>query len=262
MDWIPTREGIDTTAFQGQRIGPYRLGPKVRDTRFGVAVVAVEQERPHLVELERLDKLRGTSWTGPESRLMKDVAHVIGLEHPHLTPTLGAGVANKVPYLVRPYCLGRTMADAIKADPVVSEEVAVGVIYSVAEVLSFLMKEGPEPGACAMGGVELENIYLGFGGEVRLTGVGLKGPRAENQDPLTLDLTSCLALAELLPGEHPALEGIIKGSGSTRDLSTRLRKSYREACAHRVEHVATFLRARFEEKIREERAFFHMTTLH
>lgn len=257
-EWIPSRHGVDRADFSQGQLGPYQLGRSVRTTQVGEVVLALHDSDPHIVELELLDPLRLTTF---EPKLLHDVNHVMGLRHRHICTVLGAGVHDSLIYLAREHRLGRPLDQVMDLAPG-DMDVAVGVAYSVAEVLVYLADEGPHPGACAFGGFDARDVILGFDGAVGMVGLGLKSLR-QPDDPRA-DLNGLVDLMRALDRwVGGGLEALVDPlQGGLPELTRRLRTTYREACGLRREHLGAFLRSLFSDSIRNERAFFGLDTLH
>lgn len=259
MDWTPQRTAVDETAFDAKKVGPYRLGRRVRVTALGEVRLAIGDAFDEVVAIERCDLLG--SLGGSERALLADVAHVIGLRHKHLVEVLGAGVDGDVPYIVRAHPLGVTLADAHEAAGDLPRETAAAILHAVLEVVGFLANEGHMPGACSLGGFDEDDVLLGYDGTVRLTNTGLKLVRCPNGDPVRADLSSAMVLAQTLDPEG-ALDACFALGTDATETAHRVRRTYRDACAKRQELVGGLLRRHFDLQIQADRAFFGLTTLH
>ena len=263
-DWAVGRGAVDEANFQAGRVGPYRLGKRVRKTAFGELVLAIDPRAESILEIDLLDALARTPLTAPDGLLMGDLAQAATIRHRHVAPIVGSGFEDGVPYVVRPHRLGRTLAELIeRAGPGLEPDAAAAILYSVADALEGLAQEGPQPGACAMGGFDDRDVFLGFDGSTALTGVGLKQARpAKDEDPVAADLTSAFALARLLDlAARAGLSSAIAGAQSAADLTRAVRRRFGPACAGRRRFVAAALRIAFEDALREERAYFGLAPL-
>jgi hypothetical protein len=261
-DWSIPRAGVDEADFRSGSIGPYRLGPIVRRTAFGEVVLALPEQSGGVVELDLLDALAGTPLAGPNGELMADLALVSSLKHRHLVPISGAGLDDGIPYVVRPHRMGRTLRQLTESSSEISVELAAAALYAVAEACEFLAAQGPEEGACAMGGFDDRDVFLGFDGAIGLVGVGLRRARGGGDEPRAKDLKSCFELARRLDDHAKAkLPSTVAGATSTRELTRALRRRFSDACAASAHHVGSALRRQFAAAIDRERAFFGLRTL-
>ncbi len=259
MDWTPQRTRVDEAAFDDRRLGPYRLGRRVRVTALGEVRLAIGDAFEEVVAIERCELLG--SLGGSERALLADVAHVIGLRHRHLVEVLGAGVDGEVPYIVRAHRLGVPLADAHEAAGELELATAAGILHAVLEVVGFLANEGPSPGACALGGFDEDDVLLGYDGTVHLTNTGMRLVRCPNGDALRADLSSAMVLAQTLDPTG-ALAACFTLDTDATETAHRVRRAYRDACAKRQELVGGLLRRHFDLQIQADRAFFGLPTLH
>lgn len=255
--WSPRRDlAVVRWSEPCPQVGSYRLGPMVRQSALGTIWLAVSPEDERVLELEHYTGLEHVVQSDPEGALMLDLAHVMGLRHRHLATIIGAGLLDGAPYVVRPHLLGRTLADVL-GQHAVGPEPATGVLYAVAEVLGALAAEGPRPGACAMGGFDAEDIFLGFDGSILLTGAGLARGRGGDSARLARDLLALVALADQLlpPDTLPAPE-------DAASWALALRRAYPDRCGLRTQAVGRMLRACYCDAIPGERAALGLPTLH
>lgn len=252
---------VDESAFDAGTLGPYRLGPTARRTAWGEVIVALD-EHNSVVEVDLLDALAASPLIAPESGLMTDIAAIAALRHRHVIPLVGAGVHDGVPYLVRPHRLGRTLASLLD---VVTLPIEVGavILHAVTEALVFLTEAGPNPSACAMGGFDARDVYLGYDGSVGLVGVGLRRARGHADDAREADLAACFALARSLErGVEARLPSAIAGANAVSDVSRLVRRRYGNACVHGAAHVGATMRRAFSGQLAEDRALFGLPPIH
>lgn len=259
MDWTPQRARVDEATFDARRIGPYRLGRRIRVTALGEVRLAIGDAFDEVVAIERCELLG--SLGGSERALLADVAHVIGLRHPNLVEVLGAGVDGDVPYVVRAHRLGVTLADAHEAAEDVDLATAAAILHGVLTVVGFLAEEGAQPGVCSLGGIDEEDVLLGYDGGVRVTNTGMKLVRCPNGDPLRADLSSALVLAQALDPSGALADHFGEDADATQ-TAHRIRRAFRDACGRRNELVGGLLRRHFDLQIQADRAFFGLVTLH
>lgn len=262
-DWTVAPGAVDERDFSSGRVGPYRLGPSVRRTAFGEVILGLQDApAPAVVELDLLDALAGTPLAGPTSELMADLAQVAALRHRHVLPISGAGFEDGIPYVVRPHKLGRTLRQLLQETPEITIDLAAAVLFAAAEACEFLAAQGPEPGACAMGGFDDRDVFLGFDGTIGLAGLGLKRARAQGDDASAADLKSCFELSRRLDDRARAqLPSAIAGAGSIHELARAVRRRFPSACAESAQHVGCALRKSFPAAIAQERKFFGLSTL-
>lgn len=261
--WSTLSAPVDESKFNQGRVGPYRLGPVLRRTAFGEVVLALQDERVGVVELDLCASLAGTELTAPEGPLMTDLAEVVGLEHRHIATIIGSGFDEGVPYIVRHHHLGVTLEQLLAAGGEVSAPLAVSALYAVAEALEFLSRQGSRRGACSLGGLDARDVVLGYDGQILVVGLGLKSARRPASAPVQADLQACFELARRLDSVSGArLTSAIAAVRSLKDLVRAVRRRDPAACGDATRHVAAALRARFADRIREERAFFGLSALH
>lgn len=262
-EWTPTRDRVDPAGFVGARLGPHRLGRRVRVTALGEVAIALHDQLEEVLEIELLDAASRTPLAGPEGTLLADVAHVVGLRHRHVAAVIGAGIESGTPYLVRQHHLGRTLEQVVDEVGGLPEELGPAILFSVAEAASFLAEQGPQAGVCCLGGFGPGEVFLGFDGTVLLFGAGLWRLRCPDGDPVEEDMESCQQLACFLDRVAGApLEKILRGTTDPKAVALTMRRRYRDACGARAERLGTFLRAHYGDIIATERAFFGMPTLH
>lgn len=253
--------GVDESAFDAGILGPYRLGPSARRTAWGEVILALPEGGAGVVEVDLLDALVSSPLSSPESGLMADIAAIAALRHKHLVPLVGAGVHEGVPYVVRPHRLGRTLAGLIDAVDVPVEVGAV-ILFAVAEALVFLGDAGASPAACAMGGFDARDVYLGYDGTVGLVGLGLRRARGHVDDAPEADLAACFQLARALErGVEARLPSAIAGATDAREIARAIRRRYGSACAHAAVHVGATMRRAFAQELAEDRALFGLPPL-
>lgn len=251
---------VDASAFDAGTMGPYRLGPRARRTAWGEVILAMP-EPGEVVELDLLDALVDSPLASSESGLMADVAAIAALRHRHLIPLVGAGVHEGVPYVVRPHRMGRTLAALLEVTPIPVEVGAV-ILYAVSEALAFLTEAGPQPSACALGGFDARDVYLGYDGSIGLVGTGLRRVRGHVEDADAADLEACFALARQLErGVEARLPSAIAGAEGLAEITRALRRRYGSAIAHAATHVGSTMRRAFATELAEDRAFFGLPPL-
>lgn len=252
----------DPSRFDAGRLGPYLLGPCLRRHRFGEVLLALDEPQRRVIEIDCYDRLSGTPLAGPDGKLLADIALVMGLAHRHIAPIIASGVGDGVPYTVRQHRLGRALGEVWSDGVRIGEAAAAGILHAVADALAFLAAEGPRPGACAMGGFDDADVFLGFDGDVRLTGLGARRARIGDADPLSADLAACFELARRLDrGSGGGLVSTTAASTTTAEVATAVRKRHGEACGARRRWVAGALRDRYASEIHEERARCGLGTL-
>lgn len=259
MEWTPNRTSVDEAAFAVGRVGPYRLGRRLRVTALGEVRLAIGEAFDEVVALERCHLVGALG--GTEGALLGDVAHVVGLRHRHLLPVLGAGIESEIPYVVRAHQLGATLADAHEAAKALSLETSAAILHAVLEALAFLAEQGAHPGACAVGGFDEDDVFLGYDGTVAIDNLGMKLVRCPSGDPLRADLSSALVLAQTIDPTG-ALAELFETELDANQVSILVRRKYREACGRRKELVGTLLRRHFDLQIQADRSFFGLPTLH
>lgn len=261
--WVIPSNAVDEREFNAGRVGPFRLGPSVRRTAFGEVILALPEPPSSLVvELDLFDALAGTPLAGPASELMNDLSQVAALRHRHVLPMAGAGFDEGIPYVVRPHRMGRTLRQVLDEANDVSIDLAAALLFAVAEACDFLAGQGPEPGACAMGGFDDRDVFLSFDGEIGLVGLGLKRARGGAEDPLDADLRACFELARRLDERARAkLPSAVAGASSAREVARAVRRRFSSACASSAQQVGAVLRRCFATAIAEERAFFGLPAL-
>lgn len=261
--WSTLSAPVDESKFDQGRVGPYRLGPLLRRTAFGEVVLALQDERRGVVELDLCASLAGTDLTAPEGPLMTDLAEVVGLQHRHLATIIGSGFDEGVPYIVRQHHLGVTLEQVLAAGGELSTPFAVAVLHAVAEALEFLSRQGSKRGACSFGGFDARDVFLGYDGLILLVGLGLKSARRPAVSAVQADLQACFELARRLDSVSGArLTSAIAAARSLKDLVRAARRREPDACGDATRHVAAALRARFADRLREDRAFFGLSALH
>lgn len=258
--------------------GIYCYGPKLRTHAHGEVSLALDMQRHLVVEIDRIAIELSPENLAQEVSLMKDLALVSSLRHRHLPEMLGTGISERVPFVVRPFRLGKTLAEVVAAN-VLPEPVAHGVLFIVAGIIAFLEEHSPYPGACAMGGITSEDIYLAYDGQVTVLGLGYGSLKERNLSPAEADLQSLFDLAMLLDnqGNSGLVEAIrssadlqnIGGSGRAARLNkteaakiaVKLRKSQPEWCGRAQGAIAAMFRRDFPQDIQKDRAFFGLQTL-
>ncbi len=259
--WAVPSASVSASDFITGVIGPYRLGPSVRQTRFGEVIIALEAQRDVVVELDLYDGLADTVLSSPDGSVLLDVAHVVGVHHRHVAPIIASGFAEGVPYVVRAHRLGRTVEQLLEARSSIPLDVAASLLFCAAEAVAFLGEQGPSPGACAMGGVTASDVFVGFDGAIKLVGLGLKRARGDG-DPIAADIAGLRSLAAAL--------GAASGGGLMVDIADvhtaagvarAVRRKHGSACAARRRLAATVMRRVFVEEIDADRAFFGLPTL-
>jgi len=254
-EWNLRREAVDADDYRRGRMGPYRIGPRARGTRHGEIYLAIMDEDPRVVELELLapDQV-----VDREQAVLKGIDRVLGLEHRHLAPVLGAGLHEGVIYLARLHRLGRSLTEVMDETPG-RPELAPGLLYALAEVVAFLADTGPRPGSCALGGFDGEDVELGFEGEVRLR-TGTQALR-DSEQPALADR---LSLAELSEGVAAWAGWPEAGPGpgeALSDWARGVRGRNRDACGNRRPLLGGHLRQHYADAVRSERARFGLSTL-
>ncbi|MCK6544646.1 hypothetical protein L6R52_02155 [Myxococcota bacterium] len=257
--WTPSKTRVELGAFTRGVLGPYALGPRVRDTALGHETLAIHEAFDQVLAVETFDALRGTMFTHPDASLMSELAESARLAHASIIPIVGAGLEAGVPYVVRPHFLGRTLAELFDVAPKVSAELAACVVFTVADVTAWLAEQGSAPGACALGGFDARDVHLSYDGAIRITGLGLARVRCPSGDVIEADHASLVALVRRLDDmSHAGLADVIAGLTANVEVARAVRRRYREVLATRAAVVGGALRKRFDGVIREERAFFGM----
>ncbi|MEM1023786.1 MAG: hypothetical protein AAGD10_01000 [Myxococcota bacterium] len=254
-EWKLLRQAVDVDDYPFGLMGPYRVGHKVQATRHGERRLAIMEDDPRVVELEWLAQ---EEVGDREQAVLRSIDRSLGLEHRHLAPLLGAGLHEGILYLARPHRLGRSLAQVMReADG--HAELAPGILYALAEVVSFLADEGPEPGSCSAGGFDAEDVGLGFDGVLWLR-AGTQALR-EAEAPAEADRVSLLGLCEAV-GAWAGWVGPTPEVGEPiQSWSLRLRKAHRQACGERRVLLGTHLRRHYASAIRIERARFGLSPL-
>jgi hypothetical protein len=255
--WTPARGAVDESSFDAGRFGPYRVGAPVRKTELGEVRVALHESWDYVVELEVFHALKRRSFEHAD--LLADLNQAMLLVHPQITPIIGAGIEESVPYVVRPHRLGRTLAELLERQGALPLDLAAGLMFAVAEAIAYLAEAGPSPDACAMGGFDQRDVFLGFDGSIALVGTGQRSVRAQDADAAQRD-EECLA--ELSRRCSSELYFAIRDASAPNEAARRIRRTFRDACARRREHVGSTLRHFFGEAIQAERAFFGLAALH
>ncbi|MGF1508962.1 MAG: hypothetical protein ACFB9M_05605 [Myxococcota bacterium] len=256
-EWRLDRGAVDANAFSG-RLGPYRIGRSVRTTASGEVVLALHDQDPRIVELELLDPIRVQEQDRP---VLEQVNHMLGVDHRHVAQILGAGIVDNVIYVARIHRLGRTLAQTMVGE-LGQKELGPAIAYAVADALQFLAEAGPRPGACALGGFDSRDVMLGFDGSITLVGAGLQALR-DAQAPLQADRSSLVHfILELDRWLGTEIAPMVPANGAPGALAVALRKTHRDACGQGRASLGAFLRSAFADSLREERAFFGMSTLH
>jgi len=257
-EWAPTRERVDREAFSRGRLGPYRLGESLRKTASGQVVVALHDADPRVVELEILDPVK---LAHVEHAILEDVNQAIGLDHRHLAQVLGGGVAEGLVYVARTHRLGRTLAEVMDAAPQVEVAVGPGVVYSVVEAVRYLAEQGPGPGACSLGGFDAGDVLLGYDGGITVLSVGLRGLRQADR-AVEADVESSHALVTTVECWSGRTITDVDDAPELSSLLRRIRRAHPDCVADRRHRVGALLRHAFPERIRSERAFYGLSTLH
>ena len=137
-----------------------------------------------------------------------------------------------------------------------------GLNFVTATVLDFLEQSSPFPGACAMGGLRAENLYLSYDGQISLIGLGYKSLRSSEVTAKKTDLSHLVGLAEQLDLEGKYQYAALLGSSNTlSEAVLRLRKLMPDACAGIQGRVAAMFRSHFAGDLQKDRAFFGLPTL-
>lgn len=257
-EWALLRERVDREAFGRGRLGPYRLGDTLRTTDVGQVVLALHDQDPRVAELEILDPIRLSK---VEHAILEDVNQTIGLDHRHLAQVLGGGVSEGLVYVARTHRLGRTLAEVVAAADEVDPAVGPGVLYAAVEAVRYLAEQGPAVGACSLGGFDERDVLLGYDGSVIVLSLGLRGLR-ETTRAAAADVEGTHALARALQRWTGGDLVDVDDAPEPPDLLRRLRRRHGDALAQRRHLVGALLRDAFPERIRSERAFFGLSTLH
>ncbi len=260
--WSPLRSAAAAQDYNHLRLGPLSLGPPRWRSTVGQAHLALGDAHDEIVVVDRMTSLRNH----PEvdaAEVLADLRHVLGLEHRHVMRILGAGIDTGVPYVVRTFRLGRPMADVLDIGRLHRQH-AVALMYPVSEALAFLAQAGPSPGACAVGGFDLRDIWVGFDGGVWITGHGTRRLRLDaDLDPVGHDLASLRRLATVVGrATRTNLREVIEDVTDVESAHLALRRFDRDACGHRAEIIGEWMRKNFHEAIRVERSQFGLDTLH
>ncbi len=244
-------------------LGPYRLGPHVRSSKYGEVQLALSANYPEVLEVEFLTQVPQTRDARLAEAVLAGFNHVVGLTHRHLSESIGAGLQDGVPYLVRVHHLGLPLSRLLEDQKSLPISAAVGLLYSLCEVLLFLQQEGSRPGICAAGGFEFADLQLGFDGQFRFSGAGLKGLRIGEGSALQADKSAYRQLSTLLfwDEEGEPLEDLGTEISLERVLF-ELPRRFREECGLRQSHLARFLRAQYPDELSRQRAFFGLGHFH
>lgn len=256
-EWDLLRERVDRDAFERGRLGPYRLGESVRLTDEGQVVLALHDTDPRVAEIEILDPVRLAQ---VEHAILEDVNQTIGLDHRHLVQVLGGGVSEGLVYVARVHRLGRTLAEVVAASED-DEDVSAGIAYSVVEAVRYLLDEGPGRGACNLGGFAPRDVLLGYDGSILLLPLGLRGLR-QTQRAAEADVEASHQLVRELSRWSGRELADVDDAPQPSELLRRLRRAHGEQIADRRNRVGALLREAFPERLRSERAFFGLSTLH
>lgn len=262
VEWTPRRESLDACAFDCGRVGPYALGPEVRDGPFGAVHLAVGAQFDVVLELERVevDELDPDPYDSPGTRVLDRLNHCVGLRHPHVATLLGAGLDGGAPYLLRGHVLGRTLGDLERDGFAPPPDVATGIVYALADALGFLAEAGPQPGTCSLGGVDGHAVFLGWDGTIQVHGAGLAVLRRPESAPAGAD-ADFAGLGTLAARLVPELGGLVEEAGGFPDACTRIRRWRRECCAERRERTGDWLRQVDPEGCAAYRRFFALEAL-
>lgn len=256
-EWALLRERVDRDAFERGRLGPYRLGEPVRLTDEGQVVLAVHDTDPRVAELEILDPVRLAQ---VQHAILEDVNQSIGLDHRHLVQVLGGGIAEGLVYVARVHRLGRTLAEAVATSDD-DEYASAGIAYSAVEAVHYLLEQGPARGACNLGGFDARDVLLSYDGSVLLLPLGLRGLR-DTDRAAAADVDASRALIRTLEDWTGRPLADVDDEPETSELLRRLRRAHGDHIADRRNRVGALLREAFPDRIRSERAFFGLATLH
>lgn len=261
-EWSPRRSAATVKDYAHLRLGPLALGPPRWRSSVGQAHLALAEAHDEIVVVDRMTALRNHREVDP-AELMSDVRHVLGLGHRHVMRVVGAGIDDDIPYLVRRFRLGRPLSAVLDAAPM-ARPLGVAIMYPVCEALAFLAEAGPKPGACAVGGFDLRDVWIGYDGGVWITGHGSRRLRVDpDQDPVEADLASVLRLATVVGrATRSNLRELLDDVSDLITAQVALRRSDREACGRRAELIGGWMRRSFGDAIWDERAEFGLDTLH
>lgn len=262
QEWAPRRSAATAGDYVHLRLGPLALGPPQWRTSVGQTHLALADGDEEVVMVDRMTALENHPAIDPAD-VMADLRHVLGLAHRHVMRVVGAGIDNDIPYVVRRFRLGRPLVEVLKVGPL-DRCLGVALLYPVAEGLAFLGGAGPAPGACAVGGFDLRDIWVGYDGGVWITGQGTRRVRLEaDADPVQEDLTSLRRLASVVGRAARAdLRSALDEVADLPSAQQALRRADREACGRRAELLGGWMRGAFGEVIQAERAQFGLDTLH
>lgn len=241
--------------------GIYCYGPKLRTHAYGEVSLALDMQRALVVEIDRIALDLAPENLPNDIPLMKDLVLVSGLRHRHLPEILASGVADELPFVVRPFRLGLTLADVMHRHRP-DEDLAYGICYVAASVLAFLEANSPFEGACAMGGLTAENLYLGFDGQISVLGLGYKSlkPPAALAADADLDALHELARQFEIEGKNP-VSALLQSARSLGEAVVLIRKTNPEACAGVQLRLSAMFRREFSEVLQKDRSIFGLQTL-
>ncbi|MCA9554776.1 MAG: hypothetical protein KC933_32400 [Myxococcales bacterium] len=257
--WDPRRDALERSFTQRRVVGPYRLGDQIRVSRLGAVWLALSADDERVLELEHYADLEGQVAADTEGLLMQGLGMCADLRHRHLAEVVGVGLLDGAPYAVRVHRPGCLLSEVLEDGPL-SEDLAAGVIYAMAEALEHLHGAGPFLGACAHGAPDRDEVLLGYDGAILLLGVGLATARGQDDEALARDFEGLKALA-LATQASTVVEEVL-GAVDVADAKGRLRRRFREACGLRAMAVAGMMRGRYAERIAAERSALGLPTLH
>jgi hypothetical protein len=241
--------------------GIYCYGPKLRTHSCGEVSLALDMHRALVVEIDRLAVSTNMATQNGELPLMKDLALVSNVRHRHLPETLGAGVSEQTPFLVRPFRLGKTLTEVLQGQAL-DEAVAYGLLFVLTDLIAFLDEQSPFAGAFSFGGLQSSDIHLAYDGSIRILGLGYKSLKPAAHAPQRMDRLSLVSFATQLDikGKHGLSLSMFEEE-SPQWVARRLRKQKPQWCARVRELLAGMFRTGFSQDIQKDRAFYGLQTL-
>ena len=253
---MPSKRTLDPSAFNLAKVGPYGLGPAVRYGRFGRAFLAIGPGFEEVLEIELLESVPAYKPECPGVYLLECLNHVVGLRHRSVMPTLGAGVHDGKPYILRPHRLGRTLAELIDEGLCPPTNILAAVFHDVALAIEFLAEAGPKPGICSIGGVGAREIFIGWCGRIAALGSGLAAVRDPREQA---DLEGLINLAHQVDG---TLGCYLESATSAGEIARRIRHKYRDTLARGPSLIGSWFRHIDAERCEASRRFFRLEIMH
>jgi len=241
--------------------GIYCYGPKLRNHSCGEVSLALDMQRALLVEIDRLSVERTASERNGELPVMKELSLVSGLAHRNLPETLASGVADTVPFVVRPFYLGRALSQLLPHHKI-PRALAYGLLFVLTDLLEFLENQSPFPGAFSFGGITPEDIHLAYDGSIRVFGLGYSSIKTPPGAKPNSDRESLLQIIQQLEIKTEIrVSSTFWENWTVTKLRTELRKGQPDWCAGVRSRLATLFRTLFAQEIQKDRAFYGLQTL-